>query len=100
MTPVKVRQPDGLGEPLVHQLLHGLPGLEVVAVHVRAVEALVSQREHGVLAVMCGETSVRAESADLSCREKIRKQLWVKHHHSITPVLGTACGQWITNESM
>ena len=73
VTPVKVRQPDCLGEPLVHQLLHGLPGLEVVAVHVRAVEALVSQREHGVLAVVGGETSVRAESAELSCKEKIRK---------------------------
>ena len=68
MTPVKVREPDGLGEPLVHQLLHGLPGVKVVTVHVGAVEALVSQREHRVLAVVRGEAAVRAESANLSCK--------------------------------
>ena len=68
VTPVKVREPNGLGEPLVHQLLHGLPGVEVVAVHVGAVVALVSQREHRVLAVVRREAAVRAESANLSCK--------------------------------
>ena len=68
LAPVKVREPDGLGEPLVHQLLHGLPGVKVVTVHVGAVVALVSQREHRVLAVVRGEAAVRAESANLSCK--------------------------------
>ena len=52
LSPVKVRQPNGLGEPLIHQFLHGLPGLHIVTVHVGTVVALVSQREHGVLAVV------------------------------------------------
>ena len=51
-SPVKVGQANGLGESLVHELLHGLPGLDVVTVHVGRVVALVSQREHGVLAVV------------------------------------------------
>ena len=37
---VEVGQPDGLGETLVDQRLHGRPGLHVVRVHVRAVVAL------------------------------------------------------------
>ena len=108
VTPVKVREPNGLGEPLIHQLLHGLPGVEVVAVHVGAVVALVSQREHRVLAVVRREAAVRAESANLSCKLNPRcRELfsdWSNVNISpcdwLLPVLGTAWGQWITKESM
>ena len=37
---VEVGEADGLGEPLVHQLLHGGPGGHVVGLHVSAVVAL------------------------------------------------------------
>ena len=40
LAPVEVGESDGLGEALVHQLLHLGPGLQVVALHVRAVVTL------------------------------------------------------------
>ena len=42
LAPVEVGESDGLGEALVHQLLHLGPGLQVVALHVRAVVTLTS----------------------------------------------------------
>ena len=63
---VKVRESDGLGEPLVHQVLHGSPGLHIVGLHVSAVVALVVQGEHALLAVVGGETSIWSQGANLA----------------------------------
>ena len=38
---VEIWESDGLGEPLIHERLHGRPGLHIVGIHVRAVVALV-----------------------------------------------------------
>ena len=67
-SPVKVGQANGLGESLVHQLLHGLPGLDVVTVHVGRVVALVSQGEHGVLAVVGGVAAIGSQGWILTWR--------------------------------